>query len=199
MGQSRALDDCGIMSTALSSFALDLVDGLPASEQTSHAILWHVLYVKSRQEKALADDLTEMEIGHYLPLVNSIRFYGRRSYRVSVPLLPGYLFLKGSREQLYKGMCTRRVVRAIDVADQDQIEWELSNIKLALDRNAELRPHPMLGKGCRVEVRSGPFKGVQGLIENAVKIDRIVLQIDMLGRALSMEIDGRLLDLLPAL
>ena len=40
---------------------------------------------------------------------------------------------------------------------------------------------------------SGPFRGVQGVIENWTKGDRLVLQIDALGRAASLEIDASLL------
>src|SRR3954469_20570981 len=39
---------------------------------------WHVLHTKSRQEKILSEDLLALEIPHYLPLVKSVRYYGKR-------------------------------------------------------------------------------------------------------------------------
>jgi hypothetical protein len=37
---------------------------------------------------------------------------------------------------------------------------------------------------------------VQGVIDNRLKSNRLLLQIDMLGRALSLEVDAALLDVL---
>jgi transcription antitermination factor NusG len=45
-------------------------------------------------------------------------------------------------------------------------------------------------KGVRVEVRSGPFQGLQGVIEDRAKESRLILQVDVLGRAVTLEIHG---------
>jgi transcription antitermination factor NusG len=50
------------------------------------------------------------------------------------------------------------------------------------------------GKLLRVEVRSGPFRGLQGVIEEVGRNDRLILQVQTLGRAVCLEIDGALLD-----
>src|SRR5688572_7208631 len=70
---------------------------------------WYVLHVKSRQEKTLAEDLLVRGIDYYLPLIRRIRMYGRRKANVEVPLFPGYLFLKGTLEQVYTADRTGRV------------------------------------------------------------------------------------------
>jgi transcription antitermination factor NusG len=57
-----------------------------------------------------------------------------------------------------------------------------------------LDPHPFLQRGVRVEVRSGAFRGLCGVVEDRVKMDRLLLQVDMLGRAMSLEVDGALLE-----
>jgi transcription antitermination factor NusG len=153
-----------------------------------------VLYVKSRQEKALADELAAMRISHYLPLVNHPRFYGRRKKQVELPLFPGYLFLWSSIDEVYRADRTRRVARVIEVNDQRQIEWELHNLNVALVSGARLRPHEFLARGTRVEVRAGPFRGLQGVVEDASRPNRIVLQVEMLARAVGLEIDGALVE-----
>jgi transcription antitermination factor NusG len=45
-----------------------------------------------------------------------------------------------------------------------------------------------------VEVRAGPFRGIQGVIENRAKEHRLILQITTLGKAVSLEIDASLVD-----
>lgn len=157
---------------------------------------WHVLHTKSRQEKALAADLAAMRIAHYLPLVRQLRYHGNRKVSVEEPLFPGYVFLRGTLDQAYLADRTRRVASIIRVPDQKQLEWELANLHLALTRGAPLAPYPFLQAGVRVEVTSGPFRGLQGVIEERLGNDRLILQVAMLGRGVSLEIDGAMLQVL---
>ena len=155
---------------------------------------WFVLHTKSRSEKLVADELGAMSIGHYLPLQRVIRYYGKRKAVIDEPLFPGYVFLRGSLDEAYRADRTRRLAQIIPVTDQQQIDWELKNLYLALSHHATFDAYPMLRKGIRVEVRSGPFRGLQGIIEDRCRVNRLILKVDMLGRAVSMEIDGALLE-----
>jgi transcription antitermination factor NusG len=131
-------------------------------------------------------------------LVRELHYYGQRSNWVSIPLFPGYVFLNGRREDAFRADRTNRVLQIISVADQRRLGSELENIRLALDNRGQLRPHPLLRQGCRVEVRSGPFRGLQGVVEDPNRIHRIVLQVQVLGRAVSMEIHASLLEVISA-
>ncbi len=155
---------------------------------------WWVLHTRPRQEKAVARDLEALNIVHYLPLVNTIRYYGRRKMQVELPLFAGYVFLRGSVEQAWAVERSGRLAQIIAVHDQDRLEVELNNLRLVLDSGQELDPHPYLREGMWVEVRSGPLKGVQGIIERKRHHSRLVLQIEALGQATSLEIDGSLLE-----
>ena len=155
---------------------------------------WHVLHVLSRQEKALSTDLAIRGINHYLPLVRQARFYGHRKTNVQLPLFAGYVFLLGSIEQAYSADRTGRVARIIPVFNQEQMDWELANLQLAMRQQPDLAPFPFLKTGLRVEVRSGAFRGVQGVIENRAKEGRLILQVTTLGKAVSLEIDASQVD-----
>jgi transcription antitermination factor NusG len=156
---------------------------------------WHVLHTRSRQEKIVAADLNAMQIGHFLPLVKRPRFYGRRKVMLEEPLFPSYVFVRGSQEDVYRIDRTKRVARIIPVADQDKLCWELRNISMALAHNAPLDTYPMLRAGVRVLVKSGPLQGLEGLIQHRTS-NRLVLQVEILGRAVSLEIDGSQLEVL---
>jgi transcription antitermination factor NusG len=158
--------------------------------------VWHVLHTKSRQEKAVADDLLALGIGHFLPLVRQVKYYGNRKAVVQAPLFPGYVFLRGDLDAAYKADRTKRIASIIKVNDQGKLDWELKNLHLALVKEAPLLAFPHLKKGLRVEVRAGPFRGLQGIIEDRTANQRLILQVDMLGRAVSLEIDGTLLELI---
>ncbi len=182
------------MHTATSHQALtDPFEQLKAARPEGQ---WIVLQTRSRQEKAVAADLKAMRVGHFLPLVRSVRYYGRRKAVVDMPLFPGYVFLHGIVDDAYQADRLKRIANILPVIDQQQIDWELRNLHLAIGQEAMLDPHPFLGVGTRVEVRAGPFQGLQGVVENRSNLGRIILQINYLSRAMSLEIDAALLDVL---
>jgi transcription antitermination factor NusG len=156
---------------------------------------WFVLHTRSRQEKALSEDLAAIGVAHFLPLVNQVRYHGRRKAWVEMPLFGCYLFLRGAREDAYRADRTRRVARIIDVTDQGKLDWQLRNLHLALTKDAVLDPYPYLVTGARVEVRAGPFRGMQGVVDHRTSPNRLILEVSMLGRAVSLELDAALLDM----
>jgi transcription antitermination factor NusG len=166
----------------------ELAEQMPDGQQ------WYVLHTRSRHEKALATDLQAMGVPCYLPTVDQVRFYGKRKAQVEMPLFPGYVFLFGERDQAFSADRTGRLAGIIDVADQQRLTWELRNIYLALDQQVPLDPYPYLRAGVRAEVRSGPLRGLQGIIESRTHTHRLILQVDMLGRAVSLELDGAVLE-----
>lgn len=155
---------------------------------------WHLLRTKSRQEKALSQSLQCKGVMHYLPLVKQKRTRGKQKITIESPLFPGYLFLRGSIDDCYEADRTSRVVQILAVNDQEKLNWELRNLDLAITSEAQLDPYPYLVKGIRVVVRSGPLQGMEGIIESRTKNDRLILQVDVLGQATSLEIDAALLE-----
>ncbi|HEX5243196.1 MAG TPA: UpxY family transcription antiterminator, partial [Tepidisphaeraceae bacterium] len=95
------------MSTKESVVGSEAVIPLPGSGS------WRLLHTKSRQEKLLADELLRMGIGHFMPLVKEYRLYGKRKFKVELPLFPGYVFLRGSIDEAYQANRTHRVARII--------------------------------------------------------------------------------------
>jgi transcription antitermination factor NusG len=156
---------------------------------------WHVLHTRSRQEKVVADDLSAMGVRYFLPLRHEVRFHGKRKAVVDAPVFSGYVFLRGSLDEAYMADRTKRIVNIIRVCDQEQLTWELSNLRLALSGHSTVQPYPYLQAGVRVEVKSGPLRGLQGIIESRLQNDRLILQVNTLGQAVSVEIDPTLLEI----
>src|SRR5687767_11594543 len=61
---------------------------------------WYVLATRCRQERILAAEFSAMGVAHYLPLVTRSRNYGDQSVAVEVPLFPGYVFMRGTSEEV---------------------------------------------------------------------------------------------------
>jgi transcription antitermination factor NusG len=156
--------------------------------------LWYVLHTKARQEKILAGALEAMNVACFLPLIRQVRYYGQFKANVELPLFPSYVFIRGQMDDVYRADRTKRVAKIIPVPDQLRLDRELRNVHLALERNVQFDPFPHLVKGTFVEVRSGPLRGLQGFVEERVRPNRLILQVEMLGRAVSLEVDASLLD-----
>lgn len=172
--------------------AWEFPEGLPESRGDSPR--WHILHTRSRQEKALAEVLYAGGVDCFLPLVRKVRHYGHRRRVVEAPLFPSYLFLWGTLETTYHATATRRTAGIVRVADQLRLDRELLQIRLALQGDAELDPYPFLEKGRAVRVTGGPFRGIEGLVDERRTPDRLILQIHTLGRATALEIDPSLVE-----
>jgi transcriptional antiterminator RfaH len=155
---------------------------------------WWVGHTKGRFEKAFAWDLLKRRIGHFLPLMERVRFTGGRKRRVMLPLFSSYVFFCGSEEDRYAAMATNRLCKTIEVIDQESLVKELLSIEKALLGKARLDPYPFaaVGKACRVA--AGPFAGIEGSVIERSKVSRLVLHVGILGQGAAMEIDSDLLE-----
>lgn len=161
---------------------------------TDLAMNWQVIHTKPRQEKALANDLEEARVECFLPMVTQRRTYGHRRRTVQIPLFAGYLFLRGDRDAGWMAMRSNRVVRVIPIVDQIRFDHEMKQIRLALDGQAHLDPYPFVQRGRRVRIAGGPFAGLEGMVEDRLKCDRIILIVHSIGQAASLEIDAAVLE-----
>lgn len=155
---------------------------------------WWVGHTRSRFEKAFAADCRARQIGYFLPLIEQVRRYGKKKKRVMVPVFPGYVFFCGSDVDRYEAMTTNRLCQTIDVPDQPGLIHQLIQIEQALSTGVELDPYPHAAVGKRCRVRSGPFRGLEGVVVQRNDAIRLVLQVDMLGQGASLEVDASLLE-----
>ena len=169
-------------------------DRLPGVEVRCPGACWVVAHTRPRQEKALGESLVGLSVPCFVPLVGRVRYYGHRRRDAELPLFPSYVFLHATKEQTYQAMRTDRIVQILPVTDQAGLEHELVQLDRALAAGAALDPYPRLGVGTRAVVIAGPFKGVEGTVDGRLAPNRLVLNVSLLGRATSVEIDPSLLE-----
>ena len=115
--------------------------------------------------------------------------------RSLLPLFSGYLFFCGNENQRIELLRTNRVANIIEVKDQQRLLDELLQIEQALRAGAPLAPHSYIKAGQHCRVIAGPLADLQGIIVKTKNAARLVLQIDMLGQAASVEIDLDMIEL----
>lgn len=155
---------------------------------------WWVAHTKSRNEKALAKDLIQKDISYFLPMSWKVRRQRGRTIRSLLPLFSGYLFFCGQEQQRLDVLRTNRVANLITVENQQKLLDELSQIEQALRKGATLIPHKYLKAGQLCRVTGGPLADLRGIVVKTRGTARLLLQIDMLGQATSVEIDTDMIE-----
>jgi transcription antitermination factor NusG len=117
-----------------------------------------------------------------------------RTIRSLLPIFGGYLFFCGEEKQRLEVLKTNRVANLIEVKDQKRLVEELSQIDKALSAGANLSQHNYIKAGQRIRVIGGALAGLAGIVVKTRNATRLVLQIDMLGQAASVEIDTDMIE-----
>jgi transcription antitermination factor NusG len=151
--------------------------------------LWWVAHTRSRNEKALAHDLKAKNISYFLPMTWKVRQQSHRTIKSLLPLFTGYLFFCGSEPERIELLKTNRVANLLEVKDQESLIKELVRFEQAVRAGAPLVPHKYVRKGQWCRVVAGPLLGLEGIVVQTKGDTRLVLQINMLGQAASVEID----------
>jgi transcriptional antiterminator RfaH len=155
---------------------------------------WLALYTKSRQEKSLARELLKHCIAFYLPLVRKTSVSRGRKRTSLVPLFGGYVFLYGSEEERVRGLATGRISRVLEVKDEEQLVFDLRQLRQLIISDAPLTVESRLSAGQRVRVRQGAFAELEGTVLKRRGRTRLLVSINFLQRGASVEIDDFLLE-----
>jgi transcription termination/antitermination protein NusG len=156
---------------------------------------WWVVHTKSRNEKALAHDLIRRNISYFLPMTWKVRRKSRRTIRSLLPLFGGYLFFCGQENDRVEVLRTDRAANLIEVKDQEKLRKELLQIEQALRAGVPVTPHKYIREGQKCRVVAGPLMGLEGVVATTRGATRLVLQVDMLGQAASVEIDMDMIEI----
>jgi len=156
--------------------------------------LWHVLHVKPRCEKKLAEYCRNHGVINDLPLREETKVYQRRKVTVQKPVFTGYVFVRFAPDEKLVVLKSNVIVRILAVEDQAKLISELDQIRTALTIDPTLDACAAFQAGKRVSIRSGPFQGLEGVVQTVKGKTKVILNVDMIGQALAVEVGMELLD-----
>tara|TARA_Y100000590_G_scaffold104552_1_gene118964 strand:+ start:588 stop:1085 length:498 start_codon:yes stop_codon:yes gene_type:complete len=154
---------------------------------------WIVVRSKPRSEKIVYDQLLEKGIEAYLPLLKERRKWSDRKKWVEFPLFSSYLFANIELKNSIFVLQTHGVSSLVKFGEEIAIVQDkiIKTIKLAIDGGYQLTPTEYFIAGNEVEVIEGPMKGVKGIVVQLKGKDRLIIKIDAIQQALSINIDSR--------
>jgi transcription antitermination factor NusG len=157
---------------------------------------WYALYTRHQHEKVVARNLACKGFETFLPLYAAARNWKDRTKLLNLPLFPCYVFLRGDVGRRLDILGTPGIHAFISCAGQPAAipAAEIEGIRQALASGAGIQPHPFLKCGDWVRVQCGPLAGTQGILVRKKSAYRLVLSIEMLGKAVAVELDAVLVE-----
>ena len=106
-----------------------------------------------------------------------------------LPLFSNYVFALVDDDQRRTCLATSTISRCLPVFDQDELVTDLRRIQQLIATDVPLSPEAMLEPGQKVEVRSGPMKGIEGTIISRKGEQRLVVAVRFLNQGASVELE----------
>ena len=157
---------------------------------------WNALYCRHQHEKTIARQLEWMGFEIFLPLYRQVRMWSDRRKELALPLFPCYVFFAGNLARRLDILNAPEVHSVVATGGKAAIipAEELDAVRRIVASALPFEPHPFLQRGDRVIVRSGPLKGIEGIVACKKDSLKIVLSVDILGRSVAVEVDEALLE-----
>jgi transcription antitermination factor NusG len=160
--------------------------------EVEKGVQWSALHTHYQHERKVEALLNAKGFETFLPTYESIRRWKDRTKRISEALFPGYLFVADVSERRLQVMTTPGVCAIVCVAGTPATipGHEIEAIRKCVSDPAKVAPHPYLRGGDSVQVQSGPLVGVAGILVRIKDSFRLVVSVEILGRAAAVEIDA---------
>lgn len=153
---------------------------------------WLAVWTRSRHEQAVRDQLAIKGIEVFLPTVSRWSRWKDRKKRIDWPLFPGYCFARfGPSLRLSVLKCWGAVnIVSFDREPAPIPDQEIDGIRRLVASGLQYDPHPYLREGTLTQVVFGPLAGVVGRLVRKGPNSRLILSVEMIGAAVSVEVDA---------
>jgi transcription antitermination factor NusG len=152
---------------------------------------WYALYTRHQHEKSVHRVLAGKGFEAFLPLYTAAHQWKDRVKRVSLPLFPCYVFIRGPLVQWLPVLTTPGVHAVVGYGGEPACiaDAEIDAIRTVVDSSVKAEPYPYLKCGDRVRVTAGPLRGLEGILLRKKNWCKLLLSVDMLQRSVAVEID----------
>jgi transcription antitermination factor NusG len=152
---------------------------------------WYAARTRPNHERRVAERMVQRNIEHLLPLYTSLRQWKDRKVSLSMPLFPGYLFVRFCMRERVHVLEVPGVAELVGIGSQPAplADEEIRAIQDWVNLESRITPHPYLTIGNRARVRSGPFHGIEGIVVRSNSQTRLVISFSLIQRSVTLEID----------
>lgn len=165
----------------------------PVWEAATTSCPWYVVYVRSRHEFVVHDELLRKDMEALLPSVKKSSQWKDRRKMIECPVFPGYVFVK---VPAYPGaflsvLKTRGVVAFVSLespaptpVDPD----EIASLRLLIGSGENIEIYPHLKEGTRVRIKNGALRNAEGVLSKKDNGYLFSVNVELLGRSVAVKI-----------
>ncbi len=153
---------------------------------------WYAVWTRSRHEQVVREQLERKGFEVFLPTITRWSRWKDRKKKIAWPLFPGYCFARfepGERLPILKCSGVVSIV-SFDGEPAPVPDFEIDGIRRLVTSDLQYDPCPLIREGMMAEVTHGPLKGVVGRLVRKGAHARLVLSVDLIGQAVSVEVDA---------
>jgi transcription antitermination factor NusG len=158
---------------------------------------WYAVQTRYRFEAKVAAHLERKRVEIFLPALQEVHRWSDRKKRISIPLFSGYVFahLQPSPSTRLSVLRTEGVIGFVGSHGEASAipEKQIKDLQQLLSHKVPCSLHSFLKTGRRVRIRGGCLDGLEGILERTG--ERLVISIETVERALSIEVRGYELEL----
>jgi transcription antitermination factor NusG len=160
-----------------------------SGQQIAH---WHAVYTTPRHEKRVHESLVQRQLDCFLPLYRTVhRWKNGCKATVELPLFPGYLFTKVSKNERVRVL---EVPGVLSFVGNKTGASEISDLEIETLRSGlhlqKFEPHRHLAIGEKVRITAGPLSGLVGVLLRNANSFRVVLTLELIQQSVAVELDA---------
>lgn len=158
---------------------------------------WIAIYTKSRHEQIVINELSKKDIESFCPMFKERRQWSDRKKWVHFPLFRSYVFARIHLKENIFVLQTIGVNKIVKFQNKISIipDQVINDIKNIVDGGYKIQQVDYFIKGDEVSVVSGPLKGINGIIQDLKGDSRLIMKVEAIRQAFSIEISSEQLKL----
>jgi transcription antitermination factor NusG len=153
---------------------------------------WFAIWTRSRHEQVVREQLERNEVETFLPTITRWSRWKDRRKKIAWPLFPGYCFARFDPANRLGILRCSGVVNIVSFDGEPApiAALQVDSLRRLVNVDLLCDPCPLIQEGMMVEVVHGPLRGVVGRLVRKGAHARLVLSVDLIGQAVSVEVDA---------
>lgn len=189
------------MKNAMSTMSVPIEAPIPQPGWSAQNMqpCWYAAYTSANHEKKAASEISRRGVECFLPVYRTVRRWSDRRVELELPLFPSYVFVRMELRDRLKVQQVPGVAWLVGFGGVPAAlpGEDIEALRSRLQGQVDARPHPLLTTGRRVRLKHGPLAGLQGILVRRKGKFRLVVSIELIQRAMAVDVDAADVEPLP--
>jgi transcription antitermination factor NusG len=173
------------------------ISGKPIFRETEPCRKWYIGYTMPKAEKKTFSRLNEIGVVSFLPMQKVVRYWSDRKKKLEVPLFPNYIFIYTSNAERFDILKMQGLVKYVSFGGNPATVSDSLIDSLKKMQTGDLQVSNIeFIEGMQVRITDGPFAGIEGTLVHKRDSKRIVVRIEVLKRAVSVDVSANRIEVI---